>query len=62
MQCIKFIILKDIGGKLYKGLTNNIERRLYEHRVSHTITTAKMKEFKLIYSESFETLKEARKR
>jgi len=35
-------ILRDKTGKFYKGMTNNIVRRLKEHRLGKTITTSKM--------------------
>jgi putative endonuclease len=55
-------ILEDENKKLYKGLTNNLERRLREHKCGHTITTSKMSELKVIYSETYNDFEEARKR
>ena len=55
-------ILQDSDGKLYKGMTNNIERRLAEHRSGHTVTTSKMKDLKIIYKEIYQNFEEARKR
>ncbi len=55
-------VLKDEEGKFYKGLTNNIERRLREHLLGKTITTARMKNIKLVYSEEFINFRDARKR
>jgi putative endonuclease len=55
-------VLKDVKGKHYKGLTNDLERRLREHKSGHTITTSKMQGLKLVYSETFNTFPEARAR
>lgn len=55
-------VLKDKNGKLYKGMTNNLARRLSEHRSGHTITTARMTDLQVIYEEKFESKSEARKR
>ena len=55
-------VLEDTEGKRYKGMTNNLERRLSEHRRGKTITTQKMKDFKLIYTERYSSFDEARKR
>lgn len=55
-------VLRDKEGKLYKGMTNNLERRLNEHKSGHTKTTSKMIDLKLVYKEEYDTFKEARKR
>lgn len=55
-------VLQDYEGKLYKGVTNNLERRLSEHRRGKTTTTRRMRDIKLIYKECYGTFKEARKR
>ena len=55
-------ILKDQDGKFYKGLTNNLNRRIIEHRNKKTITTAKMKNLTVAYTEEFDNLEDARKR
>ena len=55
-------ILKDKTDKLYKGLTNNILRRLREHRSGKTITTSKMSSLELVYSEEYSDFGSARAR
>ena len=55
-------ILKDNNGKLYKGMTNNLKRRLAEHRSGHTRTTSRMNDLVLVYKEEYATFEEARKR
>lgn len=55
-------ILKDAEGKLYKGFTNNIQRRLSEHKKGKTKSTRQMKNFKVIYTELYKDKLTARKR
>lgn len=55
-------VLRDDNGKFYKGLTNNLDRRLKEHRFGGTKTTSKMKNLIVVYTERFENFDEARKR
>lgn len=55
-------ILRDKKGKLYKGFTNNLERRLVEHRSGHTQTTASMEILTVVYTEEYDNLKAARER
>ena len=55
-------VLQDDNGKLYKGMTNNLVRRLKEHRSGHTITTSKMRNLKVIYTEIITEQEEAIKR
>ncbi len=55
-------VLKDKKGKLYKGFTNNIERRFREHIGGKTRTTRLMDEPFLVYKEEFNDFKEARGR
>jgi putative endonuclease len=47
---------------IYVGISNNLSRRLDEHNDGKNKTTKPYKPFKLIYSESFKTRSEARKR
>lgn len=54
-------VLKDKEGKFYKGVTNNLSRRLREHKSGQTITTSKMKDLKVAYTEKFDNFKDARK-
>lgn len=55
-------VLKSIDGKLYKGITSDLARRLKEHISGHTITTAKMRGLEVVYTEKYDTFIEARKR
>ncbi len=55
-------VLRDKDGKRYKGMTNNLGRRLSEHNRGKTITTSRMSKLSLEYFESFDSFQEARKR
>jgi putative endonuclease len=55
-------VLKDKNGKLYKGLTNNLKRRLKEHKSGSTLTTSRMEELNIVYEEKYEEFDIARKR
>ena len=55
-------VLKDKNDKLYKGLTNNLERRFKEHKSGQTVTTSKMKELQIVYKEIYGNFEIARKR
>ena len=55
-------ILQDKNGKLYKGLTNNLQRRLAEHKRGKTISTSRMVDLRVVYTEKYETIEEGRKR
>lgn len=58
-------ILRTSGNTLYIGQTNNLDKRLKEHQ-SKTIKSAKylrpFPSFKLVYSETYITRKEAMQR
>jgi putative endonuclease len=55
-------VLEDDDKKLYKGVTNDINRRLDEHRRGKTRTTRRMNNIRVIYTEEYKTFEEARKR
>ncbi len=55
-------VLRGKSGKLYKGMTNNLYRRLKEHKFGKTATTARMNGFELMYKEEYTTFGEARQR
>jgi len=54
-------VLEDNEGKLYKGMTNNMTRRLSEHKSGHTVTTRKMSGIKIVYREEYDTFLKARR-
>ena len=53
--------IKSLSRKyIYVGLTNNLERRIFQHNKGENITTKAYTPFILIYSEKFATRSEAR--
>ena len=57
-----YILESEIDNRLYKGLTNNLERRIYEHNIGKTKSTKGYRPWKLVYCEKFQDKEEARKR
>jgi putative endonuclease len=57
-----YILRSIINGRYYIGSTSNIARRLADHNSSNTHSTKPYRPWYLLYSESFETLAEARNR
>lgn len=55
-------VLKDGKGNFYKGMTNDLKRRIAEHRRGKTKTTKKMNGLKVVYKEEFSDKNETRKR
>ena len=55
-------ILRDKLGKYYKGVTNNLARRLHEHKNGKTQTTSRMEELAVVYKEEYDNFAQARKR
>ena len=54
-------ILKSIkDGRLYIGSTNDLERRLSEHRSGTTWTTKRLGDFNLVFSQEFQDATKAR--
>ena len=54
-------ILKDNDGKLYIGSTNDLKRRLHQHDIGHTQTTRNMNKPKVVFSQEYDNLEQARK-
>ena len=55
-------VLQDSVGKLYKGITNNLKRRLVEHKSRHTQSTKQLKNPVVVYKEEYDNFKQARER
>ena len=53
-------IIKNNKGRLYIGSTDNLERRLRQHKSGCTQTTRNMGEIELVFRQNFENLKMAR--
>lgn len=52
-------VLSDGQGRLYKGYTVDLSRRLREHRSGHTRTTRQMDQLSVVYTETQSTLEAA---
>ncbi len=61
MKGIVYILSDTETGKFYIGSTNNIKRRIHQHRIGHTVTTSRMKSPKIVFIQEFESLAFARK-
>jgi len=58
-----FYVLKSLqDGKLYKGVTENLEKRLQAHNSGKVSSTRNRRPFALIYTENFGTRAEALKK
>lgn len=55
-------ILRFENGKLYTGVTNNLERRTIEHKRKRSRWTSHQGEFSIIYKEKFYNLADAKKK
>jgi len=62
MKYFLYILRSLKDGKLYIGVTSNLEKRLKSHNNGYARSTKSRKPFVLVYSEDFKTLAEARKR
>ena len=54
-------ILKDKNGKFYVGSTDNLERRLKQHKNGQTQTTRNMDNFEVVLKQEYDSLDLARK-
>ncbi len=64
MNYYVYIIKSESTGRVYTGITNDLNRRLNEHnkRKSNTIVSRNLTDFKYIYTEKVSNRIEARKR
>ncbi|MFA6397620.1 MAG: GIY-YIG nuclease family protein [Candidatus Paceibacterota bacterium] len=54
-------ILKNKSNKYYVGSTDNLDRRLHQHKMGYTQTTRNMKSFQLVLKQDYSSLEMARK-
>jgi putative endonuclease len=59
MEYFVYILESEIDGRLYKGQTRDINKRILEHNSGKTKSTKGYKPWKLVYFEKFETRDEA---
>jgi putative endonuclease len=57
-----YILFSEKLNKYYIGACVNLDRRLYEHNIGHSKFTSIGMPWKVVYTEEFPTLAEAKKR
>ncbi|MBE9515005.1 MAG: GIY-YIG nuclease family protein, partial [Chloroflexi bacterium] len=57
-----YVLLSESGNRYYIGSTKNISRRVAQHNDGKCRSTKSYRPWKLVYSESFQSLSEARQR
>ena len=57
-----YVLRSSVEGRLYKGLTSDLQKRIDEHNRGKTKTTKAFKPWELVYYEEFSTRDEARQR
>ena len=57
-----YILKNETTGHYYIGSTNDLDRRIRQHKTGKTRTTNRLKTFTLVYKEEFDTIQEARLR
>jgi putative endonuclease len=57
-----YVLKSKIDGRLYKGMTDNLERRIKEHNFGKVKSTKGYAPWDLVYSEVFDSRIEARLR
>jgi len=56
-----YILQSESTGRYYIGSTIDVAIRLFRHNAGHHISTKAFRPWKLVYTESFDTLVEARR-
>ena len=59
MEYFVYVLKSEVDGRLYKGQTVDIHKRLNEHNSGKTKSTKGYMPWKLVYFEKFETLEQA---
>lgn len=57
-----YVLKNSYNTQLYKGITNNLDRRIKEHNQGKNKYTAQYMPWEMVYFETFESLAEARRR
>ncbi len=55
-----YVVKSEKDGRLYKGLTDNLEKRLKQHNLGQNKSTKGFMPWKMVYYEEFQTREEAR--
>lgn len=61
-QYFVYVIKSQKDGRLYKGMTSDLDRRIKEHNLGLNKSTKSYFPWVLVYFEQFETRKDARNR
>ena len=59
MEYFVYVLQSEIDGRLYKGQTSNIDKRIIEHNTGKTKSTKGFKPWKFVYLEIFDSRSEA---
>ncbi|WP_256484322.1 GIY-YIG nuclease family protein [Mucilaginibacter flavidus] len=54
-----YVLLSEQYGRRYIGMSNDFEKRLIQHNAGYTKSTKAYRPWKIVYTESFDTLLEA---
>ncbi len=57
-----YALKSEVKNYIYVGMTDNVERRFSQHNLGYERTTKPYKPFTLIFTESYSTREDARKR
>ncbi|AOZ99696.1 GIY-YIG nuclease family protein [Flavobacterium commune] len=62
MKYYVYVLESEIHGRLYKGQTSDIDKRIKEHNLGKTKSTKGYKPWRLVYFEVYETREEVLER
>jgi putative endonuclease len=57
-----YILLNEAGNRTYTGVASDVEKRLMEHNAGKVKSSRPYRPYKILHTEAFETLKEARQK
>ena len=57
-----YILLNEAKARTYTGVADDVDKRLVEHNSGKVKSSRSYRPYKIIHTESFETLKEARQK
>lgn len=61
-MCWMYVLINSEEDRYYIGSTNNLKKRVQQHKAGHTRTTRILQTLELVYKEKFDTIEEARSR
>ena len=57
-----YVLLNETGTRTYTGVAEDVNERLAEHNAGRVKSSSPYRPYRIIHSEAFETLKEARRK